>query len=128
MIGDILQPTHLLFVLVIALIVLGPKRLPEVGRALGKGLRDFRNALNTDDLRDQMISTTSTQTNTSLSQEATEVSETPVASEAPDAPTPTADQGPGEPERTTAAGEPTSEPFTPAPETAASAPAPDRTQ
>ena len=45
MIGDILQPTHLLFVLVIALLVLGPKRLPEVGRSLGRGLRDFRTAL-----------------------------------------------------------------------------------
>lgn len=45
MIGDILQPTHLLFILVIALIVLGPKRLPEVGRSLGKGLRDFRMAV-----------------------------------------------------------------------------------
>ncbi|MBV8946001.1 MAG: twin-arginine translocase TatA/TatE family subunit, partial [Solirubrobacterales bacterium] len=36
MIGDILQPTHLLFVLVVALLVLGPKRLPEAGRALGR--------------------------------------------------------------------------------------------
>ena len=45
MVGDILQPTHLLFVLVVALIVLGPKRLPEVGRSLGKGLRDFKSAL-----------------------------------------------------------------------------------
>ncbi len=49
MIGDILQPTHLLFVLVVALLVLGPKRLPEVGRSLGRGLRDFRNALNFDE-------------------------------------------------------------------------------
>ena len=45
MISDILQPTHLLFVLVVALLVLGPKRLPEAGRALGKGLRDFRSAI-----------------------------------------------------------------------------------
>jgi sec-independent protein translocase protein TatA len=44
-IGDILQPTHLLFILVIALLVLGPKRLPEVGRSLGRGLRDFRSAI-----------------------------------------------------------------------------------
>jgi sec-independent protein translocase protein TatA len=44
-IGDILQPTHLIFVLVIALLVLGPKRLPEVGRSLGKGLRDFKAAV-----------------------------------------------------------------------------------
>ncbi len=45
MVGDILQPTHLLFVLVVALLVLGPKRLPEVGRALGDGIRDFRSAI-----------------------------------------------------------------------------------
>jgi sec-independent protein translocase protein TatA len=49
MIGDILQPTHLLFVLVVALLVLGPKRLPEAGRALGKGLRDFRMAISGDE-------------------------------------------------------------------------------
>lgn len=46
MVGDILQPTHLLFILVVALLVLGPKRLPEVGRTLGSGLRDFRQAIN----------------------------------------------------------------------------------
>jgi sec-independent protein translocase protein TatA len=46
MIGDIMQPTHLLFVLAIALLVLGPKRLPEVGRQLGNGIRDFRAAIN----------------------------------------------------------------------------------
>lgn len=46
MVGDILQPTHLVFVLVVALLVLGPKKLPEVGRQLGNGLRDFRNAIN----------------------------------------------------------------------------------
>jgi len=45
MVGDILQPTHLLLILVVALLVLGPKRLPEVGRSLGRGLRDFRAAL-----------------------------------------------------------------------------------
>ena len=46
MVGDILQPTHLLLILVVALFVLGPKRLPEVGRTLGNGLRDFRSAIN----------------------------------------------------------------------------------
>ena len=49
MIGDIFQPTHLLFVLVVALLVLGPKRLPEVGRALGRGIRDFRQAMSGED-------------------------------------------------------------------------------
>ena len=45
MFGDIVQPTHLIFVLAVALLVLGPKRLPEVGRSLGKGIRDFRGAM-----------------------------------------------------------------------------------
>lgn len=48
--GGFFQPTHLLFILVIALLVLGPKRLPEVAKTLGRGLRDFKDALNTDDL------------------------------------------------------------------------------
>jgi sec-independent protein translocase protein TatA len=54
-IGDILQPTHLLFVLVVALLVLGPKRLPEVGRSLGRGLRDFRSAISGDEPQEQTI-------------------------------------------------------------------------
>jgi sec-independent protein translocase protein TatA len=44
-IGDIFQPTHLLFLLVIVLLVLGPKRLPEMARSLGRGFRDFRDAI-----------------------------------------------------------------------------------
>jgi sec-independent protein translocase protein TatA len=39
-------PMELAIVLVIALIVLGPKRLPEVGRSLGKGIREFRDSIN----------------------------------------------------------------------------------
>ena len=58
MIGDILQPTHLLFVLVIALLVLGPKRLPEVGRSLGRGLRDFRHAMGGEDHHDEVLTQT----------------------------------------------------------------------
>ena len=49
MFTDILQPTHLIFILVVALLVLGPKRLPEVGRSLGRGLRDFRSAISGED-------------------------------------------------------------------------------
>ncbi len=44
-INDILQPTHLLLLLVVALLVLGPKRLPEVGRSVGRTLHDFRSAI-----------------------------------------------------------------------------------
>ena len=38
-------PMELVIVLVIALIVLGPKRLPEVGRSVGNGLREFKESL-----------------------------------------------------------------------------------
>lgn len=39
------SPTHLLIVLLIAIIVLGPKRLPQVGRSLGSGIRHFKAAI-----------------------------------------------------------------------------------
>jgi sec-independent protein translocase protein TatB len=42
---------ELILILAVALIVLGPKRLPEIARALGKGLAEFRRA--TDELKDE---------------------------------------------------------------------------
>ena len=45
-------PGALVVVLVIALIVLGPKRLPEVGRSIGNGMREFKDSLNGDARRD----------------------------------------------------------------------------
>jgi TatA/E family protein of Tat protein translocase len=39
------NPVHLLFIALVALIVLGPKRLPDLARALGKGMREFRDAI-----------------------------------------------------------------------------------
>jgi sec-independent protein translocase protein TatA len=39
---------EILVVLVIALIVFGPKRLPELGRSLGKGIREFRGSVSGD--------------------------------------------------------------------------------
>jgi sec-independent protein translocase protein TatA len=39
------SPLHLLFILAVALVVLGPKRLPELARAIGKGVREFRGAM-----------------------------------------------------------------------------------
>lgn len=45
MIENILNPTHLLLILAVALIVLGPKRLPEAGRGLGSAIRGFKDSL-----------------------------------------------------------------------------------
>jgi sec-independent protein translocase protein TatA len=41
-------PLELAIVLVIALIVLGPKKLPEVGRSVGRGMREFKESLTGD--------------------------------------------------------------------------------
>jgi sec-independent protein translocase protein TatA len=38
-------PMELIIILAIALIVLGPKKLPEAGRSIGKGLREFKDGL-----------------------------------------------------------------------------------
>ena len=38
-------PMELIVILAIALIVLGPKKLPEVGRSVGKGMREFKEAI-----------------------------------------------------------------------------------
>src|SRR2546421_4061473 len=45
-------PTELIVILIIALIVFGPKRLPEIGRTVGKSLREFRRA--SQDLKDEL--------------------------------------------------------------------------
>jgi sec-independent protein translocase protein TatA len=41
----LLQPIHLFFILLIVLILFGPGKLPELGKGLGKGIKEFKNAL-----------------------------------------------------------------------------------
>jgi TatA/E family protein of Tat protein translocase len=45
-------PQEILIVLVIALVVLGPKKLPEMARSLGKGVKEFKEGINDDDTVD----------------------------------------------------------------------------
>ncbi|MGB7686307.1 MAG: twin-arginine translocase TatA/TatE family subunit [Solirubrobacterales bacterium] len=47
MLGNI-GPLEIIIVLVIALVVFGPKRLPELGSSLGRGIREFRNTVTGD--------------------------------------------------------------------------------
>jgi sec-independent protein translocase protein TatA len=39
------RPTHIIFILLIVLIIFGPGKLPELGRGLGKGIREFKDAI-----------------------------------------------------------------------------------
>jgi sec-independent protein translocase protein TatA len=45
-------PLELAIVLIIALVIFGPKRLPELGRSVGHGLREFKNSISGDDKDD----------------------------------------------------------------------------
>jgi sec-independent protein translocase protein TatA len=44
-------PMELIIVLVLALIILGPQKLPDAGRSLGRGMREFKDSLTGDDAR-----------------------------------------------------------------------------
>jgi sec-independent protein translocase protein TatA len=43
--GDLLQPWHLLVLAVVAFLLFGAKRLPELGKGLGEGLKGFKEGL-----------------------------------------------------------------------------------
>ncbi len=45
MFEGLFQPMHLLVILLICLLVFGPRRLPELGKGLGEGIRGFRDAM-----------------------------------------------------------------------------------
>jgi len=48
MFDGLLQPSHLLVILVVGLFVFGPKKLPELGKVLAEGIRNFKDAINGD--------------------------------------------------------------------------------
>jgi sec-independent protein translocase protein TatA len=48
MFEGLFQPMHLLVIIVLALLVFGPKKLPELGKGLGEGLSGFRAAMKGD--------------------------------------------------------------------------------
>jgi sec-independent protein translocase protein TatA len=45
MFDNLLTPSHLIIVLVIALLIFGPRKLPELGKGLGEGFRGFKDGL-----------------------------------------------------------------------------------
>lgn len=49
MFEGLLQPMHLLVILGIAMVVFGPKKLPELGKGLGEAIRGFKDSMKADD-------------------------------------------------------------------------------
>jgi sec-independent protein translocase protein TatA len=45
MIEGLLQPTHLLVILAVAIFVFGPKKIPELGKSLAEGIRSFQDGV-----------------------------------------------------------------------------------
>jgi sec-independent protein translocase protein TatA len=78
--AGLLQPTHIIFVIVIALLVFGPKRLPEMGRSIGHGIREFKDSIdgNSSDKHEATM--------TDVPQEPVRVAELPPAGPPPAAP------------------------------------------
>ena len=46
MIEGLFQPMHLLVIVGLALLMFGPKKLPELGKGIGDGIRGFKSAIN----------------------------------------------------------------------------------
>jgi sec-independent protein translocase protein TatA len=45
MLDNLFTPTHLIIVLIIALLVFGPRKLPELGKGLGEGIKGFKEGI-----------------------------------------------------------------------------------
>ena len=80
------NPIHLLFLLMILLLIFGAKRLPEMGRSMGSGLRGFKDAISgetpgeaTGELAPAASSTAFTQTSEPPAKVAAEPGATPAA-------------------------------------------------
>ena len=56
MLEGLFQPMHLLVIFGIALLVFGPKKLPELGKGIGEGIRGFKSAMKSEE--EQPVSTT----------------------------------------------------------------------
>jgi len=59
MFEGLFQPMHLLVILGLALLVFGPKKLPELGKGLGESIRGFKSAMKTEEEKPTSIAASS---------------------------------------------------------------------
>jgi sec-independent protein translocase protein TatA len=77
MLGNI-GPLEIIVVLIIALVVFGPKRLPELGSSLGKGIREFKETVTGEKDDDDVKALSATQATVAKAPEGTPVATAPV--------------------------------------------------
>lgn len=65
---ELLSPAHLLLIFAVALLIFGPKKLPELGKGIGEGFRALK-----DGMKDKPVEQASTQTPASSNNTTTEV-------------------------------------------------------
>ena len=56
MLEGLFQPMHLLVIFGIALLVFGPKKLPELGKGIGEGIRGFKSAMKAEEEKSALAS------------------------------------------------------------------------
>ena len=66
MFEGLFQPMHLLVIFGIALLVFGPKKLPELGKGIGEGIRGFKSAIKAEEEKPAAAATTTINGNQSL--------------------------------------------------------------
>jgi sec-independent protein translocase protein TatA len=67
MFEGLFQPTHLLVIFGIALLIFGPKKLPELGKGFGEGIRGFKSAMKAEE--EQPVTATSAASDSSASRQ-----------------------------------------------------------
>lgn len=63
MFEGLMQPMHLLVILIIAMLVFGPKKIPELGKALGEGIKGFKDGIKTPETNTNTTAQNSTAQN-----------------------------------------------------------------
>ena len=87
-----LSPWHIAIVVIVALVIFGPKKLPELGRSVGSGIRDFRKGMaGEEDAPQQVVEAPTTPVVTTTT---AQPAEAPVAAPAEEQPAESAQQPP----------------------------------
>jgi len=93
------NPLHIAFLVIILLLLFGAKRLPEIGRSLGSGMREFKDSISGDSSQPTLSQTTQQPVQQPVQAPAQQPVQAPVQQAAQAFGTPPPEQAPAEPPR-----------------------------